>query len=177
MSLPPQKMREVVFQLLFSLSIDAESPSAAVALIGKELAVSKKYVLQALTKVNAIRENMGVIDEQIRSVSESYTIERIQKVELNILRLGLYEIFFDNEIPPKVAISEAIRLAKKFSTPESASYINAVLDALYKKEEGKDVDLSRIQESAKTLEEMEELAKEASQTQIQTPDDEDSDLS
>jgi N utilization substance protein B len=155
-------MREVVFQLLFSLDIDAQNPSAVVAFIGKELAVSKKYVLQALDKANAILQNKEDLDKRIAAISVSYVLERIQKVEINILRLGAYEILFDNEIPPKVAIAEGMRLAKKFSTPESASYINAVLDSIYKQSEGKSVDVTEITKSVKAMEEIEAISEEAS---------------
>jgi N utilization substance protein B len=54
-------------------------------------------------------------------------------VERNLLRLGAYEIYFSKSVPPKVAISEAVRLARKFASSESANFINAILDALYKK--------------------------------------------
>lgn len=176
MSLPPQKMREVVFQLLFSLDVDAENVPAVVAFVGKELAVSKKYVLQALEKVNAILEKREMLDQNISGISESYLLERIQKVELNILRLGAYEILFDKEIPPKVAIAEGMRLAKKFSTPESASYINAVLDSIYKKSEGITIDTNRIDQSIKALEEIEAIAEEASHQQKIQPDEEEVDF-
>jgi N utilization substance protein B len=49
------------------------------------------------------------------------------------LRLGIFEIFFDSEIPAKVAIAEAIRLCRKFGTPESSQFVNAILDGVYKK--------------------------------------------
>ena len=65
-----------------------------------------------------------------------YDIDRIHSVERNVLRLGIYELFFDPEIPPKVAIAEAIRMSKKFGTPESVSYVNAIMDNIYKRKQG-----------------------------------------
>jgi N utilization substance protein B len=72
-----------------------------------------------------------VIDEKITSLSPDYSFARISRVEKTILRLGVYEILFDDLIPPLVAISEAIRLTRKFGTPESARFVNAILDRVY----------------------------------------------
>lgn len=64
--------------------------------------------------------------------STSYEFERIPRIERNVLRLGVYEIMYDSDIPPKVAIAEAIRLTRKFATPESATFVNAILDSILK---------------------------------------------
>ena len=69
----------------------------------------------------------------ISETSLSYDLDRIHSVERNVLRLGIYELFYETEIPPKVAIAESIRLSKKFGTPESVSYVNAIIDNLYKR--------------------------------------------
>ncbi len=69
----------------------------------------------------------------IAQTAFGYEFDRIPHVERAVLRLGIYELYFSNEVPPKVAISEAVRLAKKFATIESSRFINGILDALYKK--------------------------------------------
>lgn len=130
MSIPQQKFREVIFQLLFCYDLASPNPQDMENLLTKELSISRKTVREAQEKVDKIQVLLKKIDDLIISASTSYTFSRIQKVELNILRLGIYELLFDDEIPQKVAIAEAIRLAKKFSTRESASFINAVLDSL-----------------------------------------------
>ena len=76
--------------------------------------------------------------------------------------MGVYELLYDESIPPKVAISEAMRLAKKFGTPESATFVNALLDAIYKSSLGEQLDVTRLSESAKQLRKSEEIALEAS---------------
>lgn len=140
MSLSPQKFREITFQILYSRDIGHPEDDAILELMMGELAVSKKNVKTALEKADKISKH-AEIDPLIASVSTSYTFERIQAVTRNILRLAVYELFFEKEAPPKVIIAEAIRLSKKFCSPESASFANALLDNLYRVSQGKpDVD-------------------------------------
>ncbi len=122
-----------------------------IELIMAELSVSKKNVRLAQEKVNQIIEKLSEIDRLISSVSTSYDFDRIQIVTKNILRLGVFELFFDSGIPPKVAIAEAIRLSRKFSTPESASFVNALLDNLYQASLGAPVDACHLERQSQTL--------------------------
>jgi N utilization substance protein B len=128
MALPKQKFRELVFQLLFSG--DFGSDEEVISLLMGELAVSKKTVREAIEHKAQIEAKQTEIDRLIANTSKSYDFERISRVERSILRLGIYELLHDTTIPLKVAIAEAIRLARKFGTPESASFVNAVLDAV-----------------------------------------------
>lgn len=161
MSLPPQKQREIVLQLLFSLDSGANDTPALISLISKELEVSKKYVLIGMEKAHKIIANLAMVDEQISAVSQDYQFDRIQKVEKNVLRLGVYELFLEKELPPKVAIAEGMRLARKFGTPESSTFVNAVLDAIYKKMSGGPIDESSLRSSLAVLIESEAIAEEA----------------
>jgi len=136
MSLSPHKFREIVFQFLFSRDAHPSEEETMVNLIMTELAVSKKNVKLAQERVNQIFSHLAEIDALITSVSISYDFDRIQSVTKNILRLGVFELYFDPSIPPKVVIAEAVRLSRKFCTPESASFANALLDHLYHKKMG-----------------------------------------
>lgn len=162
MSLPQQKFREIVFQLLYSYDLGKSHEEDMLPLIMKELSVTRKAVKEAAERAQKIQEMWPEIDKEITQSSQSYTFERIQSVERNILRLGVYEILYDEEIPPKVAISEAIRLARKFGSPESANFVNAVLDHIYKLGNGAKPDNSAITETFEKLIESEEIAREAS---------------
>lgn len=161
MSLPAQKFREAVFQMLYSFDIGHGGEDDMIDLIMQELAITKKTAKEAFLRTQKIREKLPEIDAMISKTSISYTFERIQSVERNILRLGLYELFFDNIIPSKVALAEALRLARKFGTRESASFVNAILDALYKQSTGQAVDNTQISLSAGNLSKSEEIASEA----------------
>jgi N utilization substance protein B len=160
MALPPQKFREIVFQLLYSSDMGFSEEKDIIALLMQELAVARKYVLAAQEKVKEIRKHQPELDDAIGKAAVSYEFERIQTVERNILRLGAYELLFDCTIPSVVAIAEAVRLAKKFGTPESASFVNAVLDAIYKLSKGENVDTSAIQERIEHLKQSEQTATE-----------------
>ena len=97
-----------------------------------ELKVTRKALAEARERVHLMEPSLPAIDEKISLASTSYAFERISRVEKTILRLGLFEILCDPSIPPLVAIAEAIRLTRKFGTPESAQFVNAILDKAYK---------------------------------------------
>ncbi|MBF8262374.1 MAG: nusB [Parachlamydiales bacterium] len=132
MPLPAQKFREMVFQMLYADDFSQGEEADVVELLMHELKVTKKAAREAHAKVVAIREKLSEIDDRIRPASTEYQFERISRVEKNVLRLGIYELCYDDSLPPKVAISEAIRLCRKFGTPESAQFVNAILDVIYK---------------------------------------------
>lgn len=79
-----------------------------------------------------LRANLPGIDQHLASVVDNYSPERLDRVDRAILRLGTYELLFDDEVPPAVAINEAIELARAFGTTESPSFVNGILDCLAK---------------------------------------------
>ncbi len=130
MALSPQKFREIVFQLLYSHDFLLGEEEDMIDFMMEQLSVTKKSMKEAQEKHQKISSHILEIDEYIRRFSTSYNLERIGRVEKNILRLGVYELCYQEIVPAKVAIAEAIRLTRKFSTPESGSFINAVLDSI-----------------------------------------------
>lgn len=135
MALPAQKFREILFLVVYSQDFGSSDERELISLVMKQLSVAKSAVRQALLKAQKITEHQEEIDKLITNTSKEYQLSRIPGIERNILRLSIYEILFDPEIPGKVAISEAIRLARKFSTPESSTFVNALLDQVYKERE------------------------------------------
>lgn len=77
--------------------------------------------------------NMKEIDVLIHKYAPQWPIDQITIIDRNVLRIGIYELKFNNEVPPKVAINEAIELAKNFGGPSSGRFVNGVLGAIYKK--------------------------------------------
>jgi N utilization substance protein B len=136
MPISPQKFREIVFQLLYSE--DFGGSDGVVEMLMGQLAVTKKVVREACATKEKILEKKQELDRAIEGNSQAYDFERIPRVERNVLRLSLYELLFASDIPPKVAIAEAIRLSRKFATAEAATFVNAILDAVYKKMISKD---------------------------------------
>lgn len=173
MSLSQQKYREMVFQLLYSQDLGNTNAEAMQELMMAQLMVSKRNVRLAQERLKLITDHLNEIDQLIASVSKSYDFDRIQAVTKNILRVGVFELFFDDNIPPKVAIAEAIRLSRKFGTPESASFVNALLDNLYKSRNGGKADLSFLEKHSQQLLQSEEEEKQtASETQLSPDEDE-----
>lgn len=173
MSVPQQKFRELVFQLLYCQDLGKADPADMVPLMMKELSVTKKVVMQAQERVEAITKQRRDIDAMIKRTSRSYDLDRIQRVELNVLRLGVFELFYDDAIPGKVAIAEAMRLSRKFGTPASASFVNAILDHLYRNSLGDAVDDVAVEESIQVLEASEQAAREAAEAEVMEGDSSD----
>jgi len=135
MALVKQKFREMVFQILFSNIFITSEEKLIVPFIMKQIKTTKKNTLAALEYVKKVIASLNEIDAMIKKTSTAYEIERICKVEITILRLALYEMLFDKNIPCKVAIAEAIRLTKKFASAKSTSFVNAILDKIFQKHE------------------------------------------
>ena len=78
-------------------------------------------------KGNRILEKLDEIDTMINTRAKGWTTQRMGKVDLTILRLAVYEIIFDKDVPTSVAINEAVELAKRFGQDESSGFVNGVL--------------------------------------------------
>ena len=122
--------REVALQLLFHWDLNAQQ-----ALSGPELDLFWEF-RPAIPGVRTFATNLlhGVIarqetiDEKITRYTANYELRRISAVDRNILRMAIYEMLYATDVPPIVAINEAIDIAKKFGTDESGKFVNGVLD-------------------------------------------------
>lgn len=85
----------------------------------------------AKTLVNDILKNLSAIDEQIKKYAPQWPLGQITLIDRNILRIGIYEMLFSEETPPRVAINESIEIAKAFGGVASGKFINGVLGAIY----------------------------------------------
>lgn len=129
MAVSREKYREALFQALFALDHDPDGE--VVPILMQQVKIAKRAardIQECAIQILAKREEL---DGKIESASESYSLERITQAERIILRLGVFEILFDEAVPGPVAISEAIRLTRKFGSRDSAKFVNAVLDKIY----------------------------------------------
>jgi N utilization substance protein B len=153
--------RSIVLQTLFEWdfrAVPAERTEAVVSRNEREFAPgldedSSKFIRNL---VSLVLKNKEVIDEIITKAAPEWPLEKISTVDRNVLRIGLAELLFGDrrEVPPKVAINEAIELAKNFGGENSGKFINGVLGAVYREigEPGKEqtskkkepVDLSKL---------------------------------
>ncbi|MCP4848534.1 MAG: transcription antitermination factor NusB [Verrucomicrobiaceae bacterium] len=101
--------------------------------ITKQLKLARDYSSNhpfVETIVQGVIKNQVKIDAQIADQLENFTLARLSTIDRNVLRMAAYEMFYCTDIPPIVAINEAIELAKRFGTEESGSFVNGVLDRL-----------------------------------------------
>ncbi len=120
-----QENREATFILLFEKSFEMESCEEIIELSQNidDIKVNEKVKNKFLGVVEKTEE----FNEIIAKFSDKRVVDRLPKVNLAILRLALFEMIYDDEVPLKVAINEAIVLAKKYAQIQDASFINGVL--------------------------------------------------
>jgi N utilization substance protein B len=87
-----------------------------------------------------VRDNLAAIDEIIVKNATEWPMEQIPPVDRNVLRLGIFELMFLKQVPPKVAINEAVELGKTFGGESTGKFINGVMGTLYKELDPKDIE-------------------------------------
>ncbi|NQV13469.1 MAG: transcription antitermination factor NusB [Parcubacteria group bacterium] len=90
----------------------------------------KDFVIDS---IKGVLKHVGEIDELIEETAPEWPLDQITMVDRNVLRLGIYELAYTDDIPPKVAINEAIELAKTFGGKSSGKFVNGVLGTIYRK--------------------------------------------
>ena len=128
------KSREYLLQLTYQMNINKESYNETFDSFMDNEEEDKDDLDLSFIKVGlkGIQDNLQAIDNKIEDQLVNWKLNRISKVNLSILRIAIYEMLFREDIPAKVSINEAIELAKKFSDEKSVSFINGVLDQVYK---------------------------------------------
>lgn len=129
-----KKSREYLLQLVYQMGITGDSAQDVFDMFMEDEEISKNNLdLEYIkTSLVGIAENKEVIEEKISAQLVNWKINRIAKVNLAILKVAVYEMMHKEDIPAKVSINEAIELCKKFSEEKSISFINGVLDKIYK---------------------------------------------
>lgn len=122
--------REKAFMLLYQLEMQKGDEESQIAAFIEDREVAEQEVDYMNSLVRGVREHTLELDSRFTPYLKRWTKERLPKVDLTILRLAVYEMFYVEEVPIRVAISEAVLLCKKYSNEESRSYINAVLGRL-----------------------------------------------
>ena len=128
-----RKAREVALQLLYQLDVQGESnPEPHLPEFWARHPVDREVREFAEVLIRGAKLHEPKIDELISQFAENWELDRMAVVDRNILRQGVFEILWTEDVPPKVAINEALEVAKKFSTHESSRFINGVLDRIHK---------------------------------------------
>ncbi|MCA1808004.1 MAG: transcription antitermination factor NusB [Lentisphaerae bacterium] len=120
--------REWAIQVLFQLDFNPEPPEQALAGFWRERKADERSRRFMEELVLGVREHIGRLDEVIRRHAANWDLNRISAVDRNVLRLGLYEINYRPDVPPVVAINEAVDIAKRFGGDDSGKFVNGILD-------------------------------------------------
>ncbi len=130
-----RKSRECVLQFLFSHDFqqhpcDPKAVDEELAAFQDHFEVGRKILPYARSLLAGICARMAEIDALVAGHSHHWRIERMSVVDRNILRIGVYEMCFSNDVPPQVAINEALEIGRRFSTEESVAFLNGILDSI-----------------------------------------------
>lgn len=134
-----RKAREYILQFLYACEINENLNKSNIQekiekFWEKNNEEDKNVKSFALEIIEGTLENLERIDSVIKKHANKWDIERMINIDRNILRFAVYEILFRHDIPFQVTINEAVEIAKKYSTKESASFINGILDRIAKEE-------------------------------------------
>ncbi|NLY95623.1 MAG: transcription antitermination factor NusB [Myxococcales bacterium] len=122
--------REAALQMLFEIDAANLSHEAAIADYWEHLASSHEGREFADTLVRGVCRDLERIDGIIRGVSRNWRIERMGRVDRNVIRLATFELEHMHDIPRRVTLNEAVELAKRYGSEQSAAFVNGVLDRI-----------------------------------------------
>ena len=124
-------VREQVFKMLFRVEFhDAEEMKEQAVLFDEEESCSEKDKEYITKKFENIVEKITEIDAAVNEVAKGWKTTRMGKVDLTIIRLAVYEMKYEEDIPVKVAINEAVELAKQYGADDSPAFVNGILAKL-----------------------------------------------
>jgi len=160
--------RSIAMQSLFEWDFNKKDPLLLDAIVEKniqEFGPGLEEEINFVSRlINGVVNNLEKIDSIIEKAAPEWPIDQITAVDRAVLRLGLYELLFGNteEVPPKVAINEAIELAKSFGGDSSGKFVNGVLGTVYRE----------IGEPGKDHPKREELAKKRAEEELKQKEEE-----
>ena len=126
-----RKAREYALQILYALDLNPAATGDFLKVFWEINETKPEIVEYTSILVNGTLANQEKIDALISSHSSHWKIDRMPATDRNILRIGTYELLEEQTVPPKAVINEAIEIAKKFGTTDSATFINGVLDSIH----------------------------------------------
>ena len=125
------KARERALQALYQIDVAAEGIDDALGRFWKSFEpVEREVMALAEALVRGVAEHRRAIDDTIERISTNWRLDRMAKVDRNVLRLAVFELHWRPDVPVKVCINEAIELGKKYGSESSAAFVNGVLDRI-----------------------------------------------
>ena len=141
MSLTRREIREKALQTLFQLSVNEELPKEVAMIQALESDQEDEVAEEAIPDylsflVNGVLGKQELIDQKIQRCLEKWSINRLAKTDLLIMRIAVFEIVYVEEVPDRVALNEALEIAKRYSDDKSRKFVNGVLANIVKDEKG-----------------------------------------
>lgn len=124
------KARIAALQALYESDSVGHDPEKGVARLAEEAALPPEVASFALELVKGVMQNKGKLDATLQKFAPAFPVAQISIIDRNILRLAIFEILLDNKVPVKVAINEAVELAKTFGSDSSPKFVNGVLGSV-----------------------------------------------
>jgi N utilization substance protein B len=125
------RAREVALQLLFQHDFNSRLPRAVLERFVHERLRVPELAAFTLALYDGVLAHQDDLDRRLSEVLENWRLPRLAAVDRNVLRLGAYELLPGSATPPRVALNEAIELARRYGSADSPAFVNGVLDRLY----------------------------------------------
>jgi|TARA_B110000116_G_scaffold244346_1_gene234720 N utilization substance protein B len=129
---PRRVARESVLQALYAQQFSEDEPAIVLNRIMALYPEKNKNFKFILSLFQCVLDHVDWANDMIKSHLQNWEFDRVAQIDRVLLRMGICEIFYMDDIPPKVSISEMVEIAKVYSTEESSGFINGILDAVYK---------------------------------------------
>ena len=129
-----RKSRELALQALYQGELAGQAGLLDFEEFCAHFQVNKKAIPYAKKLLGGVQGKKEEIDQLISRYAENWRLERMSVIDRNILRLAVYELRYQDDVPTSVAINEAVEIAKRYSTDDSGSFINGILDAMARAE-------------------------------------------
>ena len=127
--------RECALIVLYQAEITRRSLESASKVFWTDRQTIDKRIIDYCERLTSgIEKHVDAIDKKISEYATNWQLKRMAVIDRNVLRIGVYELLFTSDIPPKVTINEAVELAKKFGDLDSSKFVNGILDKIHKTE-------------------------------------------
>ncbi len=126
-----RQARMVALQTLYEHDLVQHSPAEILQRHAEERRLQPKVMEYAEELVMGVLDHLAYIDAHIQSAASEWPLHQMARIDKNILRLAIYEILFNNTVPAKAAINEAVELAKQFGSNTSSRFVNGVLGTIF----------------------------------------------
>ena len=125
-----RRARALALQALYEIDSAGRNSEEVITRLLADKRLSEDNITFIRELVEGIIQNKSELDENIKRFAPAWPVKQIPLVDRNILRLAIFELLFDNKVPGKVAINEAVELAKSFGSDNSARFVNGVLSSV-----------------------------------------------